>query len=135
MSLDEARKLLDLAVEQWERACNDAWEPSDPASCVTNSFYAYENLIAAVARASDVPYQKRHDKKAELARRLFENKTLSKDLHDRMLRLNTLRKDVSYGEEDIELRDEDLEAFCVRTRDCDRRSEVDHSKIRRGAGR
>jgi hypothetical protein len=104
MSLDEARKHLDLAVEQWERACNDAWEPSDPASCVTNSFYSYENLVAAVARANGISYQKRHDKKAKLARQLFERKALSKDLHDQMLRLNTLRKDVSYGEDALNLR-------------------------------
>jgi hypothetical protein len=104
MSLEDAREHLDLAIEQWERACNDAWEPSDAASCVTNAFYAYENLIVAVAEAKGSSWQKRHDKKAELARELFERKILSKDLHDEMLRLNILRKDVSYGEEGFELR-------------------------------
>jgi uncharacterized protein (UPF0332 family) len=111
MSLDEAREHLDLAMEQWERACTDAWEPSDAASCVTNAFYAYENLIVAVAEAKGSSWKKSHDKKAMLARELFERKTLSKDLHDEMLRLNTLRKDVSYGEEGFELRDEDLESL------------------------
>lgn len=109
MSLEEAREHLDLAIEQWERACTDAWEPSDPASCVTNAFYAYENLIVAVAEAKGSSWKRSHDKKAQLARDLFGNKTLSKDLHDEMVRLNTLRKDVSYGDEGIELRDEDLE--------------------------
>jgi hypothetical protein len=63
----------------------------------------------AVAEATGSVWKKRDDKKAELARELFEKKLLSKDLHDEMLRLNTLRKDVSYGEEGFELRDEDLE--------------------------
>jgi hypothetical protein len=111
MALDEARTHLDLAREQWERACSDAWEPSDPASCVTSVFYAYENLIVAVAEAQDTPWEKRHDKKAALAHGLFEKKALSKDLQDEMLRLNTLRKDVSYGEPGFELQDEDLEGL------------------------
>jgi len=109
MSLEAAREHLDLASEQWERASTDAWEPSDAASCVTNAFYAYENLIVAVAEAKDVAWAPNHYKKAALAKELAGNKLLSKDLSDEVLRLNDLRKDVSYGEPGAELRDEDLE--------------------------
>lgn len=111
MSLEEARAHLDLASKQWERASSDWWEPSDPASCVTNVFYAYENLIVAVAEAKGIKWKKNHYKKAELAEELAKNKILSKDLSDELLRLNTLRKDVSYGEPGDELSDEDLEGL------------------------
>jgi hypothetical protein len=109
MSLEAAREHLDLASKQWERATTDAWEPSDSASCVTNAFYAYENLIVAVAEAKDVAWSKNHYKQAALAKELATNGVLSKDLSDEVLRLNDLRKDVSYGEPGAELRDEDLE--------------------------
>jgi hypothetical protein len=52
MSLEEAREHLDLAKEQWESAATASWEPEDPAGCVTNAFYAYENLIVAVCRGA-----------------------------------------------------------------------------------
>jgi hypothetical protein len=110
MSLEAAREHLDLASEQWERAATDAWEPSDAASCITKVFYAYENLIVAVAEARDQPWAKSHYKKADLAAEFAKNKVLSKDLHDEMLRLNDLRKDVSYGEGE-DLGDEDLEGL------------------------
>jgi hypothetical protein len=109
MSLEAAREHLDLATEQWNRAATHAWEPSDPASCVTNVFYAYENLIVAVAEAKNLPWAKSHYKKADLAAELAQKKVLSKDLHDEILRLNDLRKDVSYGEPGEELSDEGLE--------------------------
>lgn len=111
MSLEAAREHLDLASKQWERATSDAWEPSDPASCVTNAFYAYENLIVAAAEATDVAWPKNHYKKAEVAKKLATDGVLSKDLSDEVLRLNDLRKDVSYGEPGAELRDEDLEVL------------------------
>jgi hypothetical protein len=72
-------------------------------------FYAYENLIVAVAEAKDQPWAKNHYKKAELAAELAKTKIVSKDLSDEMLRLNNLRKDVSYGEPGAELSDEGLE--------------------------
>jgi|ERR1700722_1740069 len=109
MSLEAAREHVDLASKQWERAATDAWEPSDPASCVTNAFYAYENLIVAVAEAKDVAWSRNHYKKAALAKDLARNGVLSKDLSDEVLRLNDLRKDVSYGEPGAELLDADLE--------------------------
>lgn len=111
MSVEDAREHLDLASKQWERASSDAWEPSDAASCVTNVFYAYENLIVAVAEAKGIVWAKNHYKKAELAEELAKNKILSKDLSDELLRLNDLRKDVSYGGPGDELSDEDLESL------------------------
>lgn len=74
-------------------------------------FYAYENLVVAVAEAHDVPWDKNHYKKADLAHELHEKKILTKDLRDELLRLNSLRKDVSYGEPGFELADENLEGL------------------------
>src|SRR5437763_1637728 len=109
MSLDEARNHLDLAREQWDHACTDSWEPEEPASCVTNVFYAYENLIVAAAEAKDLPWAKNHYKKAELAKRLHRDGTLKRDVSDDLLRFNDLRKDVSYGEPGMELLNANLE--------------------------
>jgi hypothetical protein len=114
MSIERARKHLDLASEQWDRACTDAWEPSDAASCVTNVFYAYENLIVAAAEAHNVRWAKNHYKKADLASKLFKRKALKVDLGDELLRLNDLRKDVSYGEPGYELAGEDLEELVTK---------------------
>src|SRR6266852_1274892 len=111
MSLDKAREHIDLASEQWERAASDSWEPADSSSCVTNAFYAYENLIVAAAEAHDLAWARNHYKKADLATELFKKNILTKDLHDELLRLNDLRKDVSYGEPGSELADEDLETL------------------------
>jgi hypothetical protein len=65
--------------------------------------------LSLLREAKNLPWAKSHYKKAELAAELAENKVLSKDLHDEILRLNDLRKDVSYGEPGAELSDEDLE--------------------------
>jgi uncharacterized protein (UPF0332 family) len=108
MTLKSARKHLTLAMRQRDRASTDAWEPTDHASCVTNVFYAYENLIVATAEASKKPWRKNHYKKAELAGEFAKSGILSKDLSDEILRLNDLRKDVSYGEAGEELGNEDL---------------------------
>ena len=113
MSLEEARKHVDHATAQWNRAASDWWEPADPASCVTNVFYAYENLVVAVAEAHDFPWVKNHYKKADLASELHEKGILTKDLKDEMLRLNGLRKNVSYGEPVSDLLDENLEGLVV----------------------
>jgi hypothetical protein len=53
MSLKEARKHVKLAKAQWDKASVAWWEPADPATCATNVFYAYENLIVAVAEAHE----------------------------------------------------------------------------------
>ena len=117
MSLEAARKHLERASQQLDRAATDAWEPADPASCVTNVFYAYENLIAAVAEAKNLTWTKSHYKKAELAKELAGQGILSKDFSDHLLRLNDLRKDVSYGEPGMELSDQDLEFFVAELED------------------
>ena len=109
MSLDEARDHLDVAREQWERAATASWEPSEPASCVTNVFYAYENLIVAVAEAKDLAWAPNHYKKAELAKKLHQDGILKRDVGDDLLRFNDLRKDVSYGEPGPDLLSADLE--------------------------
>ncbi len=111
MNLEEAREHLDLAKAQWDKASVAWWAPADPATCVTNAFYAYENLIVAVAEAHGRKWEKSHYKKAELATVLFNDKILSMDVSNTILRMNNLRKDVSYGEPGDELADADLEAI------------------------
>jgi hypothetical protein len=119
MSLEEAREHLDLAKEQWESATTAAWEPEDAAGCVTNAFYAYENLIVAVAEAHDRRWEPNHFKKSKLAGELFAEKILTIDVSETILTMNNLRKDVSYGEPGFELASasledivSDLETFC-----------------------
>jgi hypothetical protein len=51
VSIEAAQKHLGLARKQCDRATTDSWDPADAASCVTNVFYSYENLIVAVAEA------------------------------------------------------------------------------------
>jgi hypothetical protein len=111
MDLEKAREHLTLAKAQWDKASVAWWEPADPAQCVTNAFYAYENLIVAVAEAHGRKWDKSHYKKAELAAALFNDKILSIDIKDTILWLNDLRKDVSYGEPGDELSDADLEGI------------------------
>jgi|SRR5271157_2803735 len=111
MSLEEARQHLDLAREQFDDACTDWWEPADAGSCVSNVFYAYENLVVAVAESHNLPWKKNHYDKAALATELHTQNILSKGLGDEILRLNNLRKDVHYGEPGFELGEEDLESL------------------------
>ena len=109
MDLHAARAHLDLAKKQWGHAATDWWEPADAASCVTNAFYAYENLIVAVAEAQGRKWDPNHYKKSKLAAQLFADKILATDVSETILRLNNLRKDVSYGEPGDELATADLE--------------------------
>jgi hypothetical protein len=113
MSLEKARTHLELAVKQLEKAQCDSWEPEDASSCVTNTFYAYENLIVAVAEAHNMRWSKNHYKKADLAEALANKKIVKTNLKEEILRLNDLRKDVSYGEEGEDLSAEDLEKLVV----------------------
>jgi hypothetical protein len=109
MDLEAARKHLDLANEQWESASCAAWEPEDAAGCVTNAFYAYENLIVAVAEAHGRKWEPNHYKKSKLAAELFAEKILNTDVSSTVLRMNDLRKDVSYGEPGDDLAEVSLE--------------------------
>ena len=47
----EARKQLALANRQWDEASTAAWEPAEPAECVSKCFYAFENAVVAAAMA------------------------------------------------------------------------------------
>ncbi len=111
MDLIEARDHLDLAKKQWDSAATDSWEPEEPESCVSNVFYAYENVIVALCEALNVEWTKNHYKKAEIAEELAKQGKVSKDVSKIMLHLNELRKDVSYGEPGAALLNEDLEAL------------------------
>src|SRR5687767_14239323 len=99
----EARGHLDLAKQQWDDAATDSWEPTDAAGCVTNCFYAFENAVVAAAEALGMPWKKTHPDKALIAAELAKQKKVAVDISARLVELNTLRKDVSYGEPGQEL--------------------------------
>jgi uncharacterized protein (UPF0332 family) len=107
--LKEANDHLTRAREQWDRAAVDSWEPAEPADCVTKCFYSYENALVAAAAALGAAWTKKHYEKAELAKKLFEQNKLKTDISDLLVRLNELRKDVSYGEPGDELSQINLE--------------------------
>jgi len=100
---------LARARDQGDRAAVDSWEPADPAECVTKCFYAYENALVAAATALGTAWTKKHYEKAALAKKLFEQNKLKTDVSDRLVNLNELRKDVSYGDPGEELSEVDLE--------------------------
>lgn len=107
--LKESRTHLARARDQWDRAAVDSWEPVDPAECVTKCFYAYENAVVAAATALGTAWTKKHYEKAALAKKLFEQNKLKTDVSDRLVELNELRKDVSYGDPGEQLVDVGLE--------------------------
>ncbi len=111
MDLDKARTHLKLASKQRDKAATDSWEPEEPESCVTNVFYAYENIVVAVAEAVGAKWKKNHFDKADLAAKLANDGKLSTDISQLMLHLNDLRKDVSYGQPGAALLNEDLETL------------------------
>jgi len=107
--LKEANAHLARARDQLDRAAVDSWEPADPAECVTKCFYSYENALVAAATALGSTWTKKHYEKAALAKKLFEENRLRTDVSDQLVKLNELRKDVSYGEPGEEISDIDLE--------------------------
>ncbi len=107
--LKESKTHLARGRDQWDRAAVDSWEPADPAECVTKCFYAYENAVVAAATALGAAWTKKHYEKAALAKKLFEQNKLKTDVSDRLVKLNELRKDVSYGDPGEQLLDIDLE--------------------------
>jgi uncharacterized protein (UPF0332 family) len=107
--IEEARELLGIAREQWDKAAVHSWEPSDPAECVTLSFYSYENAVEAAALVVGEPLKKVHSYKARLAAKLASQGRLKTDVSRRLVELNDLRKDVSYGEAGHNLSQTDLE--------------------------
>jgi hypothetical protein len=107
--LELANKYLRRAKEQYDEAAVDSWEPQQPADCVTKCFYSYGNAISAAAAAVGLDIPENHYDKAKLANRLFKEHKVSIDMHDLLLELNELRKNVSYGEPGPELAETDLE--------------------------
>ncbi len=107
--IKEARELLDHARDQWDSASTDAWEPAEPADCVTKCFYAYENALMAAVLATGGSRTTKHWEKAKLAEQLRKRGKLKTDVSHRLTELNELRKDVSYGEPGYELQQVDLE--------------------------
>ncbi len=105
----EANAHLARARDQWDRAAVDSWSPEEPAECVTKCFYSYENALVAAATALGTAWTKKHYEKADLAKRLFEQNKLKTDISGLLVRLNELRKDVSYGDPGEELSEVDLE--------------------------
>ena len=80
-------------------------------AAVTWAFYAYENCIVALAEMHDLKWKRNHREKAELARRLYANGLVSRDVGDTLEELNGLRMDVAYDEPGPELQETDLEAL------------------------
>lgn len=112
--LKEANAHLARAKDQWNRATVDSWEPEEPADCVTKCFYSYENALVAAATALGTTWTKKHYEKADLAKRLFEQNKLKTDISSLLVKLNDLRKDVSYGEPGEELSEVNLEELVSR---------------------
>lgn len=105
----QARQRLTLAKEQHDSAAVNAWEPAEPAECVTKCFYALENaLTAAVLVLGETPTTK-HYEKSNLAKQLASQSKLKQDISKRLNELNDLRKDVQYGQPGTELANADLE--------------------------
>jgi hypothetical protein len=113
MNIKKAREHIDLARKQCNNASVDSWEPAEPESCVSNVFYAYENVIVAASEAFGIRWTRNHYDKADLASKLAQEGKLTTDVHDLMLHLNDVRKDISYGEPGSDLLDEDLYQLVV----------------------
>jgi hypothetical protein len=107
--LKEAKAHLARARDQWDRAAVDSWPPEQPAECVTKCFYSYENALVAAATAVGATWTKKHYEKAGLAKKLFEQNKLKTDISGLLVKLNELRKDVSYGEPGEKLSGVDVE--------------------------
>ncbi len=105
----KARKQLTLATKQCDEACITAWEPTDPAECVSKCFYAFENAVVAASMALGIPWEKNHRKKANLAAELFGAGKLTKNIRELLVKLNDVRKDISYGEAGPTLADINLD--------------------------
>ena len=109
--VDEAREHLARAQRQWDEAAVAAWEPPEPADCVTKCFYAFENAVVAAAIVLGIPWEKNHWYKADLAAELYQRGDVTKNVHDLLHHLNDARKDISYGDPGPALADIDLEGL------------------------
>ena len=75
------------------------------------AFYAYENCVIALAEMHGRDWARNHLAKARLARVLFAEELISRDIGDELEELNRLRKDVAYDEPGEELEKRNLEAL------------------------
>ena len=105
----EARKALERARKQWERAATATWDPADPEEAVTWAFYAYENCVVAIAESTATTWRKLHSDKATLATKFYEEGLVTRDVGPVLEDLNGLRKQVAYGEVFGDLATMDLE--------------------------
>ena len=106
--LAKARRQLTFGAKQCDEANIAAWEPTDPAECVSKCFYAFENAVVAAAMALGIPWKKNHRKKSHLAAKLFDTGKVTKNICELLIELNDVRKDISYGEAGPMLADIDL---------------------------
>ena len=113
MGIAEAEPHIARARRQLERVRVAAWDPPDAEEAVTWAFYAFENCVVALAEIHDRKWKKNHREKAELARRLYTDGLVSRDVGDTLEELNRLRMDVAYEEPGPELQETDLEALAV----------------------
>ena len=67
----------------------------------------------ALAEIHDRKWKKNHREKADLARRLYTDGLVSRDVGDTLEELNRLRMDVAYEEPGPELQETDLEALAL----------------------
>jgi uncharacterized protein (UPF0332 family) len=107
--IKRAHASLEISEKQLHKASVHSWEPSDPAQCVTMTFYSYENAVVAAAIALGYEWQATHPSKVDVARRLVKEGRVKTDIGERLTELNRLRKDVSYGDAGEELSGVDLE--------------------------
>lgn len=107
MNIDEARQRITRARLQLERV-QAAEFGNDPEGAVMWGFYAYENCVTALAARYGRRWTQNHREKAELARRLYVDGLVSRDVGDELEELNRLRKDVAYDGPGPELEEKDL---------------------------
>ena len=112
MGLQEAQDALNRARKQWERV-SAAWPLEDYETAVTWAFYAYKNCVVATAEAQGIAWRKLHYNKVAIARQLYHNGQVRRDIGDELERLNELRKDVQYGDPGLELLQVDLEDLVI----------------------
>ena len=108
MNIVEARTKISAAKAQMQRVMDAASDP-DPEDAVMWAFYAYENCIVAVAELQGRRWYPNHRQKADLARFLYFDGLVSRDVGAELEELNSLRKDVAYGDPGEELLNKDLE--------------------------
>ena len=113
MGIDEAKKHLARAKKQLDKVQIASRRPKDPEEAVTWAFYAYENCITALAERYGYLWTPNHYRKAELARTLHQEGCISRDVGDDLEELNSLRKDVAYGEPGGDLQTVDLEKLAT----------------------